>query len=67
MFVEHADIIAEVFKQACLDALNAHRRDDYAARQRFHDVCDALEAAYPREVRAVIIAAHGQTVSGETK
>jgi hypothetical protein len=49
----HADLIAEVYMQACVDAVNAAQRRDIGARHRFHAVTDALQAAYPREVRAV--------------
>jgi hypothetical protein len=51
---KHADQIANVFTRACVDMLAATRRDDAGARERFSELCDALEAAYPREVRAVL-------------
>lgn len=53
MMQETADKIADVFTLACVDALHAMQRKDDDARRRFHSVADALEVAYPREVRAV--------------
>lgn len=61
----HADLIAAVFTQACVDALHAARRHDTNARLKFNAVADALQNAYPREVRAVHDA-HGIVSSEQT-
>jgi DnaJ-class molecular chaperone len=46
-----ADAVLKVFQCALVDAHNAARRDDKEARAKFSAVAEALEAAYPREVR----------------
>lgn len=45
-----ADAALKVFRCAIVDAHNAARKGDDAARAKFSAVAEALEAAYPREI-----------------
>ena len=65
MAMTHDEMIVEVFRQACHDALWAHRRDDAAAVKRYHEVCNALEVAYPSQVREATLATVGQHAAKE--
>jgi heterodisulfide reductase subunit B len=46
-----ADAVLKVFTCALVDAHNAARKEDKEARAKFSAVAEALEAAYPNEVK----------------
>lgn len=52
--MNHAEMIAQIYWQACAEMRRAAMKSDYVASDKFEAVAKALENAYPEEVRDAI-------------